>query len=92
MMFKHSLGVLPAPINNLFISNNQVHEHNTRQSKNLHSAIGKGEKIYRTFSYHGINIWNYMSTHVNIEVSYACFKKIAIHHLQFNEVNYRMGP
>ena len=51
MMFKHSLGVLPVPMNNLFKKNSEIHNYNTRQSGNLHSVIGKGEKIYRTFSY-----------------------------------------
>ena len=75
MMHKQSVGLLPCSLNDIFTKNKGVHNHNTRQRDNLHLPIGRGEAIYKTFSFHGIQIWNYMSAHVPIDVSYACFKK-----------------
>lgn len=90
MMFKQSLGILPHSINELFIKNNSLHTHNTRQNDNLHVSMGKGEIMYRTFSYHAIHIWNNISTHTTTDVSYPCFKKIAKKYIQNNDIVYRI--
>ena len=49
-------------------------DYNTRHSSSLHLSVGRGEAIYRSVSFHGINIWNYFKMHVPIDVS--CLKKI----------------
>ena len=56
----------------------------------LHSSLGRGEAIYRTFSFHRINIWNYLSKHIPINVSYACFKKTTKCYLMENDFLYRL--
>ena len=58
MMFKIHSGSVPDCISMLFVTNNSVHDHNTRANKHLHKRKGKCEAIYRTFSYQGIYIWN----------------------------------
>ena len=90
MMFKQSLGILPFSINELFLRNNDLHTHNTRQSNNLHVSRGKGEIMYKTFSFHGIHIWNHISMHITIDVSCQCFKKIAKKYIQNNDIVYRI--
>ena len=90
LMFKYSLGLVPMPIKTLFAKNNQFHNYNTRQSGSLHSSLGRGEAIYRTFSFHGINIWNYLSKHIPVNVSYACFKKTTKCYLMENDFLYRL--
>ena len=76
MMFKNEVGLVPKPISQLFTKNNEYHDYNTRHSSSLHLSVGRGEAIYRSFSFHGINIWNYLKMHVPIDVSYIRFKKI----------------
>ena len=41
LMFIQNLGILPQPIDTLFIINNSQHNYNTRQSSDLHTQIGK---------------------------------------------------
>ena len=65
LMFKYSLDLVPMPIKTLFDKNNQFHNYNTRQSGSYHYSLGRGEAIYRTFSFQGIQIWNYLSKHTH---------------------------
>ena len=74
MMFKCSIRVLLLPVSALFQYNFVIHTHNTKRSKFIHSLIGRSEATYRTFSYRGAHIWNYISQNVPKDVSYACFK------------------
>ena len=67
---------IPLPMNNLFTVNNAQHNYYTRQIDSLHTQVGKNEKVYKLFSFHGINIWNHMSQKIPIDVSYACYKKV----------------
>ena len=61
LMFKNSLNMVPKPIGLLFTKNCHIHNHKTRQYQcSLHHPIGKGEAIYKTFSFHAIQIWNHM--------------------------------
>ena len=76
MMFKCSIGVLSLPVSALFQYNSVIHTHNTRRSKFIHTPIGRSEATYRTFSYGGAYIWNYIPQNVPTDVSYACFKNL----------------
>ena len=58
--------------------NNEYHDYNTRHSSSLHLSVGRGEAIYRSFSFHGTSIWNYLKMHVPIDVSYLRFKNSLI--------------
>ena len=65
MMFKYSKDLVPLPIVELFTRNYEFHNHFTRQSQSLHTAVGRNEAIYKTFTFHGIRIWNYRSTKIS---------------------------
>ena len=52
--------------------------------------VGRGEAIYRSFSFHGINIWNYLKMHVPIDVSYKRFIKLNTSYLITNDIVYRI--
>ena len=84
MMFKYSIGEVPKPISQLFRTNNEYHQYNTRNGSCLHAPIGKSEAIYHTFKYRGIHIWNHISNKVSTDVSYACFKHLVKHYIQTN--------
>ena len=81
MMFKCSIGVLPSAVSAFFQYNSVIHTHNTRRSKFIHTPIGRSEATYRTFSYRGAHIWNYISQNVPTDVSYACFKNLVKTHI-----------
>ena len=82
MTFKCSIGVFPLPVSALFQYNSVIQTHNTRGSKFIHTSIGRSEATYyRTFSYCGAHIWNYISQNVPTDVSYACFKNLVKTHI-----------
>ena len=64
LMFKNSKQVFPISARKLFARNDQCQNCNTRQSRSLHPLVGRGEAIYKSFSFHGVNIWNYLSKHI----------------------------
>ena len=67
----------------------EIHNYNTRHCSSLHPAIGKSEATYRTFSYHAILIWNYLSKLICTNVTLACFKKRSLVYLQTHLISYR---
>ena len=90
LMFKHHIGIMTLPMNNLFIVNNAQHAHYTRHINSLHTDIGKNEKVYKMFSFHGINVWNHMSRKITIDVSYACYNNFSQRFIQWNTIPYRI--
>ena len=76
LMFKYSHGDVPVSVSQLFRSNNEYHNYNTRNCARIHAPVGTTEASYRTFGYRGIHIWNHISQKINTNTSYPCFKKI----------------
>ena len=89
-MFKNEIGLVPKPISQLFTRNSEYHDYNIRHSSSLHLSVERGEAIYRSFSFHGINIWNQLKMHVPTGVSYICFKKLTLSYLIAKDIVYRM--
>ena len=90
LMFKNSKEIVPIAIHMLFARNDQYHNYNTRQSRSLHPSVGRGEAIYRSFSFHGVNIWNYLSKHIPVNVTYIRFNKLTKSYLLNNNIIYRL--
>ena len=65
LMFKHHKGMLPDPINNLFSLNSNRHNYRTRQTNDLQINTGRGENVYKLFSFHGVRIWNHIKENSN---------------------------
>ena len=40
-MFKNEVGLVPKPISQLFTTNNEYHDYNTRHSSSLHLSLGR---------------------------------------------------
>ena len=76
------LNIVPKYISMMFQKNNEIHKHNTRKCNSLHSSVGKLETTYKSFSFHAINIWNYMLRHVSIHTSSESFKRLTNVHIQ----------
>ena len=51
MMFKYSKDLVPLPIVELFTRNYEFHNHYTRQSQSLHTAVTRYNKIQDTKLY-----------------------------------------
>ena len=88
-MFTHNIGIVPKPIASLFAKKREIHAYNTRHYSSLHPAIGKSEATYRTFSYHAILIWNYLSKLMCTNVTLACFKNRSLEYLQTHLISNR---
>ena len=56
LMFKNSKQMVPIAVRMLFARNDQYHNYDTRQTRSLHPSVGRGEAIYMSFSFHGLNI------------------------------------
>ena len=69
LMFKNSKQMVLIAIQMLFTGNDQYQNYNTRQSRSLHPSVEMGESIYRSFSFRGVNIWNYLLKHIPTNVS-----------------------
>ena len=90
-MFKNSKQMVPIVVRMLFARNDQYHNYyNTRQSRSLHHSVGRGDAIYRSFSFHGVNIWNYLSKHIPTNVSYTRFNKLIKSYLLNNIIINRL--
>ena len=77
-----SFSVVLVFIASLFTKKSEIHNYNTRHCSSLHPAIGKSEATYRTFSYHAILIWNYLSKLICTNATLTCFKKRSLVYLQ----------
>ena len=91
LMFKNSKQMVPIAVRILFARNDQYHNYNTRQSRSLHPSVGRGEAIYMSFSFHGVNIWNYLSKHILTNVSYNRVNKLTKSYLLNNNIIYRLA-
>ena len=91
-IFKNSKHMDPIAVRMLFARNDQYHNYNTRQSRSLHPSVGRGEAIYRSFSFHGVNIWNYLCVHIPspTNVSNNRFNKLTKSYLLNNNIIYRL--
>ena len=65
-MFKYDKGVLPQPINNLFVVNNERHNCNTRHNHDLQINAGNGEIVYKHVNCYGVHIWNHISKKIQL--------------------------
>ena len=61
LMFKYTHGNVPVSVSQLFRTNNEYHNYNTRNCAHIHVPVGTTEASYRTFGYQGIYIWNHIS-------------------------------
>ena len=69
LMFKYTHGNVPVSVSQLFRTNNEYHNYNTRNYAHIHAPVGTTEASYRTFGYLGIYIWNHISQKININTS-----------------------
>ena len=81
-MFKYHINDIPQALQILFTHNYQFHSYNTRNKHKLRSVHGKHQYMYCNFRFVGIKIWNYITDHLNVNVSLVSFKKSLKKHIQ----------
>ena len=79
-MYKYFHRKLPS-IFDIFQLNNEIHQHNTRQSQHLHQPKPKTEFGKRFFRYQRVLIWNNSYANLNVNVKIGLFKKTLKEHL-----------
>ena len=87
LMFKYTHGNVPVSVSQLFRTNNEYHNYNTRNCAHIHVPVGTTEASYRTFGYRGIYIWNHISQKIDINTSYPCFKNLVKIYIQNNNLD-----
>ena len=63
--YMHHLNNLPDFFKNYFVTNNQIHEHNTRNASKLHKCYKRTNYVKHTLSNKGVDVWNSLETKLN---------------------------
>ena len=70
----------------LFATNSSAHSYNTRNKHKLRAAYGKHNFMYSNFRFAGIKIWNYITDHLDINITLPKFKKMLKIFIQTNDI------
>ena len=79
-MFKNNKHLLPEHFLNLFDKNSAVHDHNTRQSNNIHLLHANSSKRMNTIKHIGPRNWNKLPEDIKTLPSLSAFnRKLKLH-------------
>ena len=73
-MYKHHHNLLPS-IFDVFESNDNIHNYQTRQSHLLHIPYCRTDLGKRSFTYQAVSVWNKLCQNIDVDVSVGVFKK-----------------
>ena len=73
-------------MNSLVVRNNDIHHYNTRQNHHLRGLRPKCKTVVNSFTNRSFQIWNAISSKVNINVSMSTFKSNVKFFLLENEL------
>ena len=76
----------------MFLSNHDIHNHNTRNRNLSHVPVARTEIVYKTFQYRGVHIWNDILIHIDVNTSLIIFKKLLYHHMSNSILQIRYQP
>ena len=85
-MFKSQHGLLPSLFNEMFVVNNQIHDHFTRQASLYHLPAWRLEIRRRSMCIQGPVIWNKLCNNLDIDCTIITFKYHLKKFLLNNEV------
>ena len=84
-MFRyHHLKNLPEEFDNFFVSNNQIHQHNTRNASKLYKQYKRTNYAKHTLSNKGVDVWNLLESNIKDINSCTAFKKQVKQHYLLN--------
>ena len=85
-MFRyHRLKNLPEEFSNYFVSVDQIHKHNTRNSSKLYKRYKRTNYVKQTLSQKVIDIWKSLQSDIKDINSCTTFKKQFKRHLLLNQ-------
>ena len=77
-MFRyHNLNNLPKYFTNYSVTNNKIHDHNTRNASKLHKSYSRTNYVKHSLCNNGVDIWNkltYLRRNPKI-ISCSCIRK-----------------
>ena len=85
-MFKYSYGNVPVSVPQLFRTNNEYHNYNTRNLARIHAPAGTTEASYRTFGYRTTYRITFHKKN-NTNTSHPCFKNLVKIYIQNNNLD-----
>ena len=75
-MFRfHYLNNLPKYFTDYYVTNNKVHDHNTRNASKLHKSYSRTNYVKHSLCNNGVDIWNKLTPDLKNTKSYDIFKK-----------------
>ena len=81
-MFRYyHLKNLPEVFENYFVTNNQIHQHNTRNASKLHKSTNRTNYVKYTLLNKGIDVWNELEPEFKGIKNYYTFKKQIKQHI-----------
>ena len=87
MIYKYANGLLPQVMNDLYITNNEIHSYGTRQQHLLHINKSTINVYSKSFANISARIWNVLQSKMNVHVSISNFKIKLKCYLQNNTLN-----
>ena len=75
-MFKLNSNLLPRVFNDYFIRNCSIHNHNTRNSQNIHLPLNRTSMTKSSIYYNGSVIWNNLQTSFKNSKTIRQFKRL----------------
>ena len=81
-MYKYANDMFAPVMNELFIVNSTIHDHNTRQRNLLHTNRGIQIYSYRSFNNVGRHVWNALLNKINVNVPICQFKQKNMRYLR----------
>ena len=85
-MYKMFHGLHPPTINNLYIQNCDVHNHNTRHRNYLHVSMAHSDLYAKSFYCSSILIWNEIMNKIEVSISFPQFKILLKRYLLVNSL------
>ena len=86
MMYKYSNNLLPPAINDLYVSNNDVHKYSTRQKHLLYVNKSNINVYAKSFGNVSVRVWNALQSKIDVNVPISKFKKSSKNYLQDNSL------
>ena len=75
---------LPEAFENYFVTNNEIHNYNTRNATKLHKCCKRTNYVIHTLSNKGIDLWNTVDPKHKIVKSYNVYKRLIKQHFILN--------
>ena len=83
-MYNYSNNLLPPVINDLYVSNNDVHKYSTRQKHLLYVNKNNINAPAKSVENTSVRVWNALQSKIYVNVPIQKFKKSSKYYLQEN--------